>query len=688
MTVYNGSSPSGLYAQLKLELTLARQESENNLSVINYKMYLESVGGGYPFSSQGYPLTLSVDGVQKVNTTSSYKVPANGIYQLSAGFFNVNHDSDGKKTFNFSGSFGTHRGTATVSGSYTLPDLAKGATIRISNTSGLDINSSEIGETIRLNFSEISSGYSYEVGFLIIDNNGTTKRVSIPASISSYYNYSIPTSWLNNYLANSSSKMVDFYIITKSGSRTLFENRDSIRVYVPDSYSPKILGVKITDKNTHIADIIGDSLYQNISSVSLQVDAVAQFGATIENYHATIGNRSLNKDQNNLIFGLIDKSGDLPYYISVTDSRGKTGNYSGTVRIESYTLPIISHFNATRRSDSTMADSKVIATHQSMGDPDMNPALIEIHYRTSPSDTWNLLYSATSNASTFDQEIYLGDNFDNFTAYEIRAKISDNFNSNSVYKTLPVSALALTLDRNLNNVGVGRLPRANMGMNGLDVEGKIHCGDYVFGKKTLANQEFLKLTNLNTIYENGVYNCVNCTGLPSESGDSGTLYVSSSFYSNDPYVKRNKIQTYIDNKNHIFVRNCMSSDVWGSWVNVNGNAQGRVKDYFKYSNGFTIRYEGGYMEQVVTYRLSESEKNFTTGSSGFYGAKTILVNFNDNFLGTPTGVSSVSNSGFVMSNVGSINNGQAHIRLYSPNQATSTALGESIITVFLKGNWK
>ena len=110
MTIFTGTAPSSLYANFLVELNLKSQDIANNRSVVSYKIYLQSRGGGYPYSSTQYPLKFYVDDVLKVNKTSSYNVPANGSYTLDSGEITVDHNSDGNKTFNFSGTFDSHTG--------------------------------------------------------------------------------------------------------------------------------------------------------------------------------------------------------------------------------------------------------------------------------------------------------------------------------------------------------------------------------------------------------------------------------------------------------------------------------------------------------------------------------------------------------------------------------------------------
>lgn len=689
MATYTGTTPSGLYATLMVDLNLASQNVANNTSTINYKIYLKSYGGGYPYSNSQYPLKLNADGTNRVNTTSNYQVPAGGEYTLNSGSFTVNHNSDGRKSFNFDGSFGTHAGTATVSGSYTLPSIARSANIDVRNTSNVAINSAKIGDTVKLNINGIVSGFTYKIGYWVSVGASDTGRVYIDDyNGTSSYDFTIPSSWLNSYYKNLTERDVSFFVVTYSNGVAINEGRDTIKVSASNVYPPIIDDVVIKDLNTGLSEQVGDGLYQGLSDIEVIVRARGQSGASIQGYNVKFGNEVRTSTSNSVFFGSPRESGNILVTVKVTDSRGMSAEVTQMVQVKSYTPPNISTFIVTRRSDNTMADAVIVAKHNILGVETNNPMLLTISYRTDNDPTWVDVYSATVMDEVFSSEIYLGDVFQPYKSYEIMAKVVDNFRSHYVYANLTTADIAMALDKTNNNIGVGMVPRDLIGRDSLDVKGAIFSGDFCYSRNSIISPGSLDSKNWNSLKQNGWYSFRHGTGTPFSTLNWGVLGVLSGDLTTDPNSNDDKFQIAINAGNELMIRNCVDSISYGSWKNINGNGQGRVESFSKNSNGYIIKYEGGFMEQVKTYTLNSTEKNFTTGSAGFYGGKTIIVNYDEPFIDEPFAVANVTSSGYIMANVGASYYRQAHIRVYSPNQVTSTNAGTVKIVIKATGSWK
>ena len=691
MTIFTGTAPSSLYANFLVELNLKSQDIANNSSVVSYKIYLQSRGGGYPYSSTQYPLKFYVDDVLKVNKTSSYTVPANGSYTLDSGEITVDHNSDGNKTFNFSGTFDTHGGQCSISGSYTLKPIPSGAGIRLTTTSNVNITQADIYDLIRIHADKVGSNFTYQLGVKITDNGGTLKTLIFNEFNTSqaYLDYRIPESWLSQYFVNAESKTAMFFVRTLSGSTIVSETTKDLRIYVPDLYAPTLFDTLIEESNTKVLDVMGLEVlrfYQNLSDIKVEVVGLGSHGSTIKSYKIEgFANRSQTTNIFNV--GTPTTAGDFTIKATITDSRGKSVSESKTFTVVPYIPPTIDDFIAFRRAGTLGADAKLITRQTVMGGPNINPALIEIKYREVGTYTWTLAYSATSNASDFNQTVYLGDTFNTYVGYELLASITDKFKSQSAQFTLTTASITMAMDRDTNNVGFGKFPRDDRGRDGIDVKGTISTDSIVMHEGAITQPKQLGTTqNTSTAINPGFYSIRNPYGLPSVSNKYGSMVVMKADGTQDYNVHDDTVQLYIDMDNDVYVRNSIDkTSTFTSWKKL-----GVDYTYTEYPTGWVKKYDNGFMEQTVTRDLTTIEKNFTSGAAGFYGSKSVLVNYHEPFVAgsIPRAMANCYSSGFVNGFAGQSTDARCSIRLYSPNSASASALGTCTVVLYATGRWR
>ena len=682
MTIYTGSAPSGLYADYLLDLNVRNQDITANTTTLNYRIYLKSKSGGYPFSSAQHKLDFTADSRTIVNTTTSYKVPAGGEFTLASGTFTVVHGNDGNKTISFASAFASYHGTCSVSGSMALPKIARGSSLLITNTSGTAITSADIGTTIRLRADTTSAGFSYKIGYNMVTDFGSTSSI---IGENSSIDYTLPSAWVDTYFKNTVSRTITFSLYTYNGNNLISEDIKTLTIRVPSHIVPDINGVDITDSNPNSA-IFETGFYQNISKYSVTVDASGARGSTITNYKATMENQLASSMSNVLMLSSASKSGDVVITVEVTDSRGRKATTNKPITVLPFELPAILMFTAVRQADGVTGEAKLIARHTSVGSPDQNPASITVRTKKLNDVEWETVYSATSNVDTFNEIINLGSNLDSYTAYEVEATITDKFSTNKAIATIPTSEITMAFHADYNSIGVGLFPNM-LGRNNLEIKGDIKAHGKIFGSGTITSPKTLGTTDdLNSAIETGFYSSYRSINRPSGAGNSATLIVTKADMTTGYNTFSDTIQIYIDNDNAIYIRNSVDrTNTWTAWVKL---GDGAGPEIINYTSGYTIKYPNGVMEQVIEYDLTSTEKNFTSGSAGFYGAKTVTVNFNEPFYLAPAAVANCHSSGYVNGFIGETYTNRTTIRLYSPNSVSASNLPTARVTVIAKGRWK
>ena len=572
MAIYTGTAPSSLYADYLIDLSVRSQDERANTTTLNYRIFLRSKSGGYPFSSQQHKLDFTADGRTIVNTTTSYKVPAGGEFTLASGTFTVAHNSDGTKSFNFSSGFASYHGTCLVSGSMTLPKLNRGSTLSITDVYGGVITSADIDTEIRLKVNKGSSTYTHKVGYEIVGDGSTlTSDISYYSDNVGYVDFLIPTSWLSSYFKNNVSKTVTFYVKTYNNGSLIYIDTKTLTVSVPFSIVPTISTIEVLEGNSKVSTILGDDFYQSLSTYNVKVTASGLNGSTITSYKIEMDGRVYTSTTNNLSLPSISVSGSQSLKVTVTDSRGRTASKTTAITVLPYSLPKISTFTVARQSSGSSAEATLKASHTAVGSPDKNAADITVMIKKVTESTWTTVYSATSNVPNFNESILLGSSLDMYVGYDVRATIADKFSTHSANATLPSADNTMVFDYSNNSVGIGGIPDSNVGRNGLHVHGNIKAGGRIINPGAINYPIHATSTFGNDLFLPGFYSFRNMYGLPTGVDGSGTLVVTKAGGYTTINTTTDCIQTFYSKSNHICMRNSIGlSNSWTTWVIVAG----------------------------------------------------------------------------------------------------------------------
>ena len=572
MAIYTGTAPSSLYADYLIDLSVRSQDERANTTTLNYRIFLRSKSGGYPFSSQQHKLDFTADGRTIVNTTTSYKVPAGGEFTLASGTFTVAHNSDGTKSFNFSSGFASYHGTCLVSGSMTLPKLNRGSTLSITSVYGGAITRADIDTEIRLKVNKGSSTYTHKVGYEIVGDGSTlTSDISYYSDNVGYVDFLIPTSWLSSYFKNNVSKTVTFYVKTYNNGSLIYIDTKTLTVSVPFSIVPTISTIEVLEGNSKVSTILGDDFYQSLSTYNVKVTASGLNGSTITSYKIEMDGRVYTSTTNNLSLPSISVSGSQSLKVTVTDSRGRTASKTTAITVLPYSLPKISTFTVARQSSGSSAEATLKASHTAVGSPDKNAADITVMIKKVTESTWTTVYSATSNVPNFNESILLGSSLDMYVGYDVRATIADKFSTHSANATLPSADNTMVFDYSNNSVGIGGIPDSNVGRNGLHVHGNIKAGGRIINPGAINYPIHATSTFGNDLFLPGFYSFRNMYGLPTGVDGSGTLVVTKAGGYTTINTTTDCIQTFYSKSNHICMRNSIGlSNSWTTWVIVAG----------------------------------------------------------------------------------------------------------------------
>lgn len=466
MATYSASIRNGT-GTIHLEIRQQSQSIANNTSTVYYNLYIKGKGG-YGFWNKYHTGKTSVvinGSTVHSQTGRDFDIRNGGIQQLASGTTSVKHNEDGTKSFSFSASLWSSKATGSISGSFTLSKIPRASSFNLQNTSGTNISSIYAGNTVKIAINKKVSSFTHTIK---LSYSGTGETVANKTTSSSV-NWSNSEKVMTNYMQNLKNMNLTFTLETYDGSTRIGTSSKNLTLNVPNSASPTINSVNVTEANQNKINIIGSSpFYQLLSDLNVVTNASGKYGASIKNISVNLGN--LSKSGSNVILDNVNLKGDQNIKVTVQDSRGFSASTTKTINLSPYNLPNISFFNAYREETNTKYASARMVIESTVID-NKNPLEVKVDVVEKDSTSWKNVYSATVGNGKFNGTISLGGGFDDFKAYDVRLSIADKFKRHQAISSISTTSQSLVIGANKPVVGVGRVPTHID--KGLEVDGDI-----------------------------------------------------------------------------------------------------------------------------------------------------------------------------------------------------------------------
>lgn len=387
-------------AHLKLVLSESEINKSNNTSKVTAKLYY--YGNGMSFNYDAKPGTIVIDGTSYSFSHSFTK--SEDAQLLATKSSTVTHNSDGKKTVTASATFktGVSIGTLKTSASKVLSTIPRTSTLALNKTSVPADGSTTVVATATKQSSSFTDTITVTLG-------------SYTKTVTSGTAFTIPMDWINAISGTSAKATVK--VTTKSGSTTIGSATKSLTITVPDSVKPVINGITVTEAVSKVTAAFGDRFVKGLSQLNVTVNASGVYGSTIKSYSTTLD--GITYIQQAFTSNAMTTAGTLSIKTKVTDSRGRTAEFTQSVNVIDYMLPQITYF-----------------VHSISG----TTATLTISYKVYPVDNQNskslkLLYKKITDANYTSKNISISDWEGNAVTtisgiaadatYEFKAEITD-----------------------------------------------------------------------------------------------------------------------------------------------------------------------------------------------------------------------------------------------------------------------
>ncbi len=264
-----------------------------------------------------------------------------------------------------------------------------------------------------------NSSFKHTVTYSWAGATGTIADKTSSTTIS----WTPPLSLATN-LPNASSAVCTLTCKTYDGGTYIGQKTTTITLWVAGYQKLKIDTVTVSDTVAAVYNNF-DSYVQGRSKVKFvtTLDSDDAYGATLQSCVVSFNNQSLSGTT--VTSNIVQNYGNVPYTVTITDSRGRTDTSSGTLSVYQYSAPVASISTLTR-VDGTPTSATVSYAWSISSVGDQNTKQVKVKYK---------LVSAASytTATTATPDDYIGNDTYTITglasseAYDVLVEVKDVF---------------------------------------------------------------------------------------------------------------------------------------------------------------------------------------------------------------------------------------------------------------------
>ena len=331
-TVLNGSGTgsNGVRIDVWVEYKLGQPDPAANSTPISAYFYA-ALNPSYTSTTTyyiGLNSSLTVNGAQGIGVENgAYDFTAPDKLNLLASYSgNIVHESDGTAEVTFVGAFTTassYISGGDLSAKVTLPPIAQAAEVFAGDVI--------LGEKCSLQWTPTSVEDSFTATFSLGDWSEITDRI-YPDTLAlfTYTETELPLTLASQFKTRSASMTV--VLTTYRGDKLLGSRQAEFTVTVPENQQTR---PRLTAKPCPECAAFPGVFVQRLGKIRAEAYATDPYGADITDWRIVVDGVTTQGK----ISDFLEKSGTLPVRVEVTNSRGFTGAWEGSVLVYPYDRP-------------------------------------------------------------------------------------------------------------------------------------------------------------------------------------------------------------------------------------------------------------------------------------------------------------------------------------------------------------
>lgn len=457
------------FGYVRLAWSISSQSIDNNTSVVAYTLSIYRSSNISSAATKSYAVVFN--GITVASGTTS--IDGVGAKTITSGATTIAHNADGTKAVSYSFSqqidmalSGTWIGTITGNGAGTLNTIPR------ATTPVLSASSATMGSAITITMDRASSSFTHVLSYSFGNSSGT-----IGSGLGTSYDWTIPLS-LAGQIPSAVSGTGTITCKTYNDGALIGTKSVPFIAVVPSVIVPVINSVTITETVTS-PDIAAQfaAFLQYKSKLQVVTAASGVYGSTITACKVYIRD-SLNNNLavysgSTIIADPIQISGAVKVVSQVTDSRGRSTNYSQDINVLAYELPKIRGFAAFRCNADGTANYDGTCANISMNFEiaavnNLNTKYYEVAYRQKGATAWTVAVSG--NVYTRMDSFITGAVFNADNVYELRLRLQDFFASTAFDLEIPAAFTLVDFRSTGKGIAFGKTSEKDAMEIALDVD--------------------------------------------------------------------------------------------------------------------------------------------------------------------------------------------------------------------------
>lgn len=406
----------------------------SNTSVVRVWIDVWRTNTGYTTNGTGTVYARINGGVYSAGISTGQKITSTPI-RLGTWDVTISHDADGSKAISVTGWISHSQFSSSEQGyTHTLTTIPR--------VSGVRCDGGTFGSALTIYFDRKSDNFTHHLYYSL--NGGP--ETGIGADYSTSATWTPPLSLLNS-VTGADSTTIMFRAYTFNGGTNIGSSTCTCTVKIPTNIVPTFTSITATPVNP-----FGSLYLQGKSSIKLTINgASGVYGSTIKTYSISGGDYSYSGDKNTYTTGVVDKSGDITFTATITDSRGRTASKTVKVTVTAYTLPTLTF--ETYRCDSSGTKDIIKGTYIYV-----KPTFTYCVITGNAIKTKSIKINNTSKSTAFNSgQGYVFSGYALNTTHEVEVSITDNVgNTVTVIHDIDIGKVILNIPPHKNGVGWGR----------------------------------------------------------------------------------------------------------------------------------------------------------------------------------------------------------------------------------------
>ncbi|MGN6324500.1 DUF859 family phage minor structural protein [Pseudolysinimonas sp.] len=467
MASYTGTTAAG--HTLQLDVSLNGQSIEGNYSSVHWSLTWYKNPSRTPFGSDG-SWSANIDG-SGYGGGYSYNFNNYSALTVGAGDQIIYHNADGTRAFGVSASgyIGSAGGSASLSGTYTLPTIARASTPSLSSQP-------TTGSPVTIATNRASAGFTHTLTWAFGSQTGT-----IGTNVTDSVSWTPDRAMLTE-IPNSLSGTGTITCTTFSGGTNVGTKSIGFTLTADASIVPTIASISCAEAQAAVTAAGIGGYVQGLSQLALQINGAAGvYGSSITSSAISVAGQIINAASGTT--APIVSSGNVAITAIVVDSRGRSAQATMNVTVLPYSAPTIDTTALTLQralADGTLNDNgtylkvsfKIAATSLNpTGAAEKNTLKYRVSSRQNGQTVFTQIIAPTAPGGIAYTGSVLIAGYSIDHSWDVLLDVIDDFATSSVQRTVATSTIFMHWHGS-QGVGVGKYHERGI----LDVSGDIYQG--------------------------------------------------------------------------------------------------------------------------------------------------------------------------------------------------------------------